>query len=119
MKGGQPVFWTKICNEALMSITAFMDVFNFDEMLHGTSRSDSSTTIGNKFSQGTLPHKRGIALTSPMRDASVIYSSGVVSPIRQIQTAYEESIAKSPGFGSKYLKEAHSGSWFTKFEKYV
>ena len=61
-KGGDPVNWTKVSNEALNTISEFMEVFNFDDMLHGTGKKGVFTE--------NLAYKRMRNITSPSSSSS-------------------------------------------------
>ena len=83
---GQPTNWIKISSEALNNIRCFMDIFNFDDMLHGSGK-----MIGNFDKTGTnrypsLSMKRQ-TLTSPVQ-----------SPIRQLNQVpfNDRTFTKSP-----------------------
>jgi hypothetical protein len=86
---GQPVNWNKACNEALSAIFGFMEVFNFDDLIHGGGKIMERISANKPYSR---------MVTSPMRDTSRAMFSPVNSPLRVAKSVYEESSCqiKSP-----------------------
>lgn len=59
----QPVNWTKVSTEALNLIKSFMEIFNFDDMLHGKTMQPETPT---RFSSSSA--LRRVTITSPLRE---------------------------------------------------
>lgn len=60
----QPLNWVKTSTEALNLIKSFMEVFNFDDMLHGKVMNQPDTPT--RFQSGSI--LRRVNVTSPMRE---------------------------------------------------
>lgn len=66
----QPLNWLKVSNEALNLIKGFMEIFNFDDMLHGKvmNQPETPTRFANL--------RRVNNITSPLRDSQLNNSLG-------------------------------------------
>lgn len=98
-KDGQPVNWNKACNEALSTIFGFMEVFNFDDLIHGSGKVMDRVSA-NK------PYPR--IVTSPIRDASRSTFSPVNSPLRVAKSVYEESTCQIKSPSKESFKSTNS-----------
>jgi hypothetical protein len=90
-KNGQPTNWIKVSNEALNNIKCFMDIFNFDDMLHGSGKLNVAfEPISNNTKFPNFSLKRN-SVMSPIQ-------SPLTSPIRQVNKfAFDEkNYPKSP-----------------------
>jgi len=65
----KPVNWTKVSTEALGLLKNFMEIFNFDDMLHGTGAGKVSQLLDSpqRFPTSTLIKRTNV--TSPLRDS--------------------------------------------------
>ena len=65
----KPVNWTKVSSEALSLLKNFMEIFNFDDMLHGTGAGKVSQLLDSpqRFPTSTLIKRNNVA--SPLRDS--------------------------------------------------
>ena len=64
-KSGQPTNWIRVSHEALRSITNFMEIFNFDDMLHGSARHTAEKSVAAsrfthpiKYITGSYKHQK-------------------------------------------------------------
>lgn len=89
-KNGQPINWTSVSTEALNIIKGFIDIFSFDDMLHGTNaeRSSATSTFDSGLASSRPSSKRLSNLTSPIR-------SGISSNHLGVQSEYESNFATS------------------------
>jgi nucleoporin NDC1 len=117
-KNGQPTNWLKVSNEALNNIKCFMDIFNFDDMLHGSGKLHIPSGVfekTNKFSNFGLKQRANVMspiqspVTSPIRQANKSSFDGAnnypKSPQHHHQTSGSENDAKSKFLNSFVCKE--------------
>lgn len=77
----KPVNWNKVSGEALNAIKNFMEIFNFDDMLHGKVSNLPETPT--RFSSNVL---RRVTITSPLREENI---NSFKSPTKQQQQPKE------------------------------
>jgi len=87
----QPVNWIKISTEALNLIRGFIEVFSFDDMLHGKVSLPQLQTP-TRFAGTTL--RRTINVTSPLRDTNNQISN-IKSPLKEPAKSVEAAVMNS------------------------
>lgn len=103
----QPLNWQKVSNEALNLIKGFMEIFNFDDMLHGKvmNQPETPTRFANL--------RRVNNITSPLRDGQLNNSLGDLN--------YMKSPLKQSAAGSMYkqAKETNQNTFINVFSQKV
>lgn len=86
-KANQPVNWTKVSTQALNVIKGFMEIFNFDDMLHGSAKfTNPKLTSSSLFNRVNTASEATSPVSSPIRNAKYVDSTSenLKSPSRFI-----------------------------------